>query len=90
MYELIRNPALIVGLVRSAMILAVSFGVQLNQSQQDAAVTFVGAVIAVLASLALTGVTVAKTTPQDAPVLDEGTTVAVVTTGNKPNRSVTL
>jgi len=54
--NLLKEPALIVGLVRAALILAVSFGVAFSQAQMDSTVAFVGALLAVI-SLALTGVT---------------------------------
>jgi len=78
MAELLRDPALIVGLVRAGLILAVSFGVAITQAQQDSLLMFTGALLAVM-SIVLTGVTVAKTTPKANPVLPEGTTVTVTT-----------
>jgi hypothetical protein len=86
---LLNDPALIVGLIRSALILAVSFGVGITQAQQDSVLMFTGAFLAVL-SLALSGVTRAMTTPAAAPVLPQGTEVEVVTPGPQPNEKVTL
>jgi len=85
MADLLKDPALIVGLVRAALILAVSFGVAITQQQQDAVLMFVGAFLAVL-SLALTAVTVAKTTSKANPVLHAGTTVEVITPEGQPNK----
>jgi hypothetical protein len=89
MTDLLKDPALVVGLVRAGMILAVSFGVGLTQPQQDAVLMFTGALLAVL-SLALTAITRAKTTPTATPVLPQGTTVEVVTPAGEPNASVVL
>jgi len=84
MTTFLNDPALIVGLVRAALILAVSFGVYITQDQQDALLAFVGALLAVM-SLALTAVTRAKTTPVANPVLPTGTTVEVTTPEGQPN-----
>jgi len=89
MAELLKDPALIVGLIRAALILAVSFGVAITQQQQDAVLMFVGAFLAVL-SLALTAVTVSRTTSSSAPTLDEGTVVTVVTPAGQPNKVTML
>ena len=62
MSALLSNPALLVGLVRALLILLVTFGVAVTQAQQDSILELVGAVLAVM-SLLLTGVTLAKTTP---------------------------
>jgi hypothetical protein len=87
MNALLSDPALIVGLVRAGIILAVSFGVGISQAQQDSLLMFVGALLAVV-SLALTGVTLQKTTPKDNPSVLEGTIVNVVTPAGEPNRTV--
>lgn len=89
MTTLLKDPALIVGLVRAAVILAVSFGVGISQAQQDSLLMFVGALLAVL-SVVLTSVTIRLTTPVAAPVLPQGTTVKVVTPAGQPNESVVL
>jgi hypothetical protein len=86
---LLNDPALIVGLVRAAMILAVSFGFALTQEQQDSLLMFVGALLAVL-SVVLTAVTVKLTTPVAKPTLPEGTVVEVVTPEGQPNRATVL
>jgi hypothetical protein len=78
MAKLLADPALIVGLVRSILILLVSFGVAVTQAQQDSILMFTGAFLAVL-SLVLTGVTLKVTTPVANPVLPTGTTVNVTT-----------
>jgi hypothetical protein len=85
MADLLKDPALIVGLVRAALILAVSFGVAITQQQQDAVLIFVGAFLAVL-SLVLTAVTVSKTTSVTNPTLKQGTTVEVITPEGQPNK----
>jgi len=54
--NLLKEPALIVGLIRAGLILAVSFGAVITQEQQDSTTAFVGVLLAVI-SLALTGVT---------------------------------
>lgn len=86
----LKNPALLVGLARAAMLVIVSLGVSITQNQQDSIATLIGAAIAVVASLTLTGVTIAKTTPVSAPELREGTTVLVVTPPGQPNKITTL
>jgi len=86
---LLANPAVIVGLVRAILILLATVGVSLTQAQQDATLQAVGAFLAV-ASLILTGVTVANTTPTAAPVLKEGTVVTVETPGSAPNTTTTV
>jgi hypothetical protein len=78
MTKLLNDPALLVGLVRSILILLISFGVAVTQAQQDSILMFVGAVLAVV-SIVLTGVTRAVTTPTANPVLPTGTTVNVTT-----------
>jgi len=85
MSKLFDDPALIVGLIRSALILAVSFGAAITQAQQDSLLMFTGAFLAVL-SLVLTQVTRLSTTPTANPVLTAGTTVEVVTPAGEPNR----
>jgi hypothetical protein len=87
--RLLQDPALIVGLIRAALILAVSFGVGITQAQQDSLLIFVGALLAVV-SLALTGVTMSKTTPVANPTLPAGTTVIVETPAGEPNRLAKL
>lgn len=62
------DPAIVVGLVRSIMILAVSFGVALSQDQVDAVLATVGAGLAFL-SLALSAVTYSNTNPKTDSVL---------------------
>jgi hypothetical protein len=89
MTKLLADPALIVGLVRAGIILAVSFGVGITQAQQDSLLVFVGAFLAVV-SLLLTGVTLSKTTPKATPTLDQGTVVTVVTPGDAPNTVAVL
>lgn len=86
MQALLENPALLVGLVRAAMIFAVSLGVGITQEQQDSLLVLVGAILAVL-SLLLTGVTVSQTTPTANPVLPEGTVYEIVTPEGEPNRA---
>jgi uncharacterized membrane protein len=88
--ELLKNPALLVGFVRAAMLVAVSFGVAFTQTQQDSVTTLVGAAIAVVASLVLTGVTVSRTTPTANPSIPEGTTVTVITPEGQPNTSIVV
>lgn len=89
MAALLKDPALIVGLIRAALILLVSFGVYVTQEQQDAILMFTGALLAVL-SLVLTGVTVSKTTSVTKPTLKEGTAVEVITPQGRPNRIAVL
>jgi len=89
MTALLADPALLVGLVRSALILAVSFGVGITQAQQDSLLMFVGAFLAV-ASLVLTQVTRINTTPTAKPVLTEGTVVVVATPQGQADKLVTL
>ena len=89
MRALLDNPALLVGLVRAVMIFAVSLGVGITQDQQDSLLILVGSLLAV-ASILLTGVTVAKTTPTANPVLPEGTVVEVVTPKGEPNRATVI
>jgi hypothetical protein len=85
MAALLKDPALIVGLIRAALILLVSFGVYVTQDQQDAILMFTAALLTVI-SLVLTGVTVSKTTSSSAPSLKEGTVVEVVTPEGQPNK----
>jgi hypothetical protein len=89
MAEILKDPAVIVGLVRAALILLVSFGVAVTQEQQDAVLMFVGAFLAVL-SLVLTAVTASKTTSKANPVLPSGTTVEVITPEGQANYLKTL
>jgi len=89
MAALLKDPALIVGLIRAAMILLVSFGVYVSQDQQDAILMFTSALLAIL-SLVLTAVTVSKTTSSTAPTLKEGTIVEVVTPEGQPNKVTVL
>jgi hypothetical protein len=89
MPALLKDPALVIGLIRAALILAVSFGVYVTQDQQDAILMFTAALLAVM-SLVLTGVTVSKTTSSSAPVLDEGTVVTIVTPEGQPNKVTML
>jgi hypothetical protein len=84
MADILKDPAVIVGLVRAALILLVSFGVAVTQEQQDALLMFVGAVLAVM-SLVLTAVTASKTTSKSNPVLPSGTTVEVITPEGQQN-----
>lgn len=72
--KLLENPALLVGLVRAAMIFVVSFGVGITQPQQDSLLVLVGAFLAV-ASVVLTGVTLRTTTSTANPTLNVGTPV---------------
>ena len=78
MADIIKDPALIVGLIRAGLILLVSFGVYVTQEQQDAILMFTAALLAVL-SLVLTAVTVSRTTSKANPVLPSGTTVEAIT-----------
>jgi hypothetical protein len=89
MAALLKDPALIVGLVRATLILVVSFGVAITQAQQDSLLMFTGALLAVM-SILLTGVTVSKTTSKANPVLPAGTTVEVITPEGQLNRLATL
>jgi hypothetical protein len=89
MTSVLNDPALIVGLVRAALILAVSFGIGITQAQQDSLLMFVGALLAVL-SLLLTGVTMSKTTSVAKPSLPQGTIVEVVTPEGEPNRTAVV
>ena len=89
MAALLKDPALIVGLVRAILIFAISFGVAITQEQQDATLMLVGSVLAVV-SLVLTGVTMSKTTPVANPTLPEGTVVEVVTPEGQPNRTAVV
>lgn len=85
MAALLKDPALVVGLIRAALILAVSFGIYVTQEQQDAILMFTAALLTVV-SLVLTGVTVSKTTSNTSPSLKQGTTVEVITPEGQPNR----
>ena len=85
MSKLLEDPALLVGLIRSALILAVSFGVSITQAQQDSLLLFTGAFLAVL-SLVLTQVTRLSTTSTEHPTLTAGTTVEVITPAGEPNQ----
>ena len=89
MSALLSNPALLVGLVRAALIRLLTFGVAVTQAQQDSILELVGAVLAVM-SLLLTGVTLAKTTPVSNPTLPEGTVVEVLTPEGQPNRTAVV
>lgn len=89
MSALLNDPALIVGLVRAGIILAVSFGVQITQDQQDSLIMFVGALLAVV-SVLLTAVTRKLTTSVARPSLPQGTTVEIVTPEGQPNTSTVL
>lgn len=89
MAALLKDPALLVGLVRAILIFAISFGVAITQAQQDATLMLVGSVLAVV-SLLLTGVTMSKTTPVSNPSLPEGTVVEVVTPEGQPNRTAVV
>ena len=84
MSKLLENPALLVGLIRAALIFAVSLGVGITQAQQDSILELVGAFLAVL-SLILTGVTLNVTTPTSNPTIEQGTTFTVVTPDGQPN-----
>jgi len=84
MSKLLENPALLVGLVRAALIFAVSFGVDITQAQQNSTLVLVGAFLALL-SLILTGVTLNVTTPTANPTIEQGTTFTVVTPAGQPN-----
>lgn len=89
MADIIKDPALIVGLIRAGLILLVSFGVYVTQEQQDAILMFTAALLAVL-SLVLTAVTVSRTTSKANPVLPSGTTVEVITPEGQANYLKTL
>jgi len=89
MTELLRDPALIVGLVRAALILAISFGVAVTQDQVDSILLFVGALLAVI-SIVLTQVTRLNTTPSAGPSLKQGTSVEVITPEGQPNFTTVL
>jgi hypothetical protein len=84
MAALLKDPALVVGLIRAALILLVSFGVYITQDQQDALLMFTAALLTVI-SLVLTGVTVSKTTSNSSPVLKQGTSVEVITPEGQAN-----
>jgi hypothetical protein len=84
MTKLLADPALIVGLVRSILILLISFGVAITQAQQDSLLMFTGAALAVM-SIILTGVTRTLTTPVSNPTLPTGTTVEVITPAGQPD-----
>jgi hypothetical protein len=84
MAALLKDPALIVGLIRAVLILLVSFGVYVSQDQQDAILMFTAALLTVI-SLVLTGITVSKTTSSTAPTLKQGTSVEVITPEGLPN-----
>ncbi len=86
---LLDNPAVIIGLIRSALILGTTFGVAISTEQQDGILQMVGAFLAV-ASLVLTSVTAAITTPKETPTLDEGTEVKVLTPKGEANRMTTV
>lgn len=60
---ILKDPAVIVGLVRATIILLITFGVSITQAQQDAVLQTVGALLAVV-SLVLTGVTYNLTIPK--------------------------
>lgn len=89
MSALLNDPALIVGLVRAGIILAVSFGVGITQDQQDSLLMFVGALLAVM-SVVLTAVTRHLTTSVAKPALPQGTTVEVITPEGQPNTTAVL
>lgn len=89
MRTLLDDPALLVGLIRTAMILAVSFGAAITEPQQAAILAFAGALTAVL-SLLLTGVTRRLTTPVANPTLPEGTSVIVQTPEGQLDRLARL
>ena len=61
---ILKDPAIIVGLVRAFIILLVTFGINVQQNQQDAILAFVGVLLTVI-SLGLTGVTYSLTDPKD-------------------------
>lgn len=82
---LLDNPAVLIGLIRSALILATTFGVAISSAQQDGILQTVGAFLAV-ASLLLTGATAVITTPKATPTLTEGTEVKVVTPEGEPDK----
>ncbi len=65
MTDLLKNPALLSGLLRALLIFAVTMGVKLSQAQQDAALGILAAALPII-SLIFTGVTVATTKPKDA------------------------
>lgn len=67
---LLDNPAVLIGLLRSALILATTFGVGITSEQQNGLIETVGAFLAVL-SLALSGVTASVTTPKAVPPAEE-------------------
>lgn len=87
MANLLKDPALVVGIVRSVLILLVSFGIGLTDPQVQAILNLTGLLLAGI-SLALTGVTRATTTPTANPSLEQGTLVTVVTPSNEPNKHV--
>ena len=82
---LLDNPAVLIGLLRSALILATTFGVGITSEQQNGLIETAGAFLAVV-SLALTGVTATVTTPKATPTLVEGTEVKVITPEGEPDR----
>lgn len=87
--NLLKDPALVVGLVRAVLIVATSFGVQITTDQQSSLLTLTGLALAII-SLVLTGVTSSLTTSVASPSLPEGTTVDVITPVDEPNRTVTV
>lgn len=89
MAAFLKDPALIIGLIRAALILLVSFGVYVSQDQQDAILMFTAALLAVM-SLVLTSFTVSRTTSSTAPKLEEGTVVEVITPAGQPNKVTVL
>lgn len=84
--KLLANPAVIIGLARSVMILLVTFGVGIAAPQQAAILDAVGAFLSA-ASLIFTGVTATITTPKATPTLDSGTLVKIITPEGTPNKT---
>jgi uncharacterized membrane protein YGL010W len=64
--ELIRHPAVVTGLLRALLAVAVSFGLQVTQEQSEALMNLQTAIFVVL-SLVLTAGTVATTQRKPAP-----------------------
>ncbi len=66
MNEILKNPALITGLLRALLIFLTVMGVKLSQAQQDAALGLLAVALPIIA-LIFTGVTVANTQPKPVP-----------------------
>jgi len=65
--NLLKNPAVIIGLARAAIIFATTIGWAVTSAQQDAALNLLAVLLTVI-SLAFTGVTTATTQRKPVPV----------------------